>query len=247
MEITDQLIYGRHPLADAIRAGVSFDKVYFQMGITGEVEKEVRHLCKEFNIPLQVVPKERLDRTTRANHQGVIGFASLISYHKLADIVPAILKKGKNPLLVMLDGVTDVRNFGAIARSAEAAGADAIIVPSRGAALTNADAMKASAGALALIPVCRENSLHVAAEYLVNCGISLAASSSEKGLPLYEVDFTMPTALMIGSEGEGIQPTLLRKADFQFKIPMLGKTDSFNVSVATGIALYEVTRQRALI
>ena len=244
MKESSQIIYGRHPIVDAIQSGQTIDKIMLQQGTRGDLEKEIRHLSKEYGIPVQVVPKEKLNQVTRGNHQGIIGFISLVQYYRLEDVLPGIFEKSETPLIILLDGVTDVRNFGAIARSAEVAGAQTIVVPLKGSALINADAMKTSAGALAKIPVCRESSLAKAIEYLKLSGIRILASDLKAEKKIYELDFRQPLALIIGSEGEGVNPALLREADELFAIPQVGTTDSFNVSVATGIMLYEAMRQR---
>ena len=240
----DLIIYGRHPVVDTIRSGKPVDKLLLQQGIRGEFEKEVRHLCREFDIPFKVVPKDRLNKFLNGNHQGVVALLSPIQYFKIEDVLPMVYEQSKTPLFLLLDEVTDVRNFGSIARSAEVCGADAIIIPSKGAARINADALKTSAGALTKIPVCRSSSLMNAIEYLQLSGIQILASSLKGEKKLFDLDLTVPTAFIIGSEGEGVNAALLRKADEQFIIPQLGETDSLNVSVATGIMLYEVMRQR---
>ncbi len=240
----DLIIYGRHPVVDTIRSGKPVDKLLLQQGIRGEFEKEVRHLCREFDIPFKVVPKDRLNKFSNGNHQGVVALLSPIQYFKIEDVLPMVYEQSKTPLFLLLDEVTDVRNFGSIARSAEVCGADAIIIPSKGAARINADALKTSAGALTKIPVCRSSSLMNAIEYLQLSGIQILASSLKGEKKLFDLDLTVPTAFIIGSEGEGVNAALLRKADEQFIIPQLGETDSLNVSVATGIMLYEVMRQR---
>lgn len=238
------IIYGRHPVVDALQSGQTIDKILLQQGTRGDFEKEIRHLSKVHGIPVQVVPKERLQKFTNGNHQGIVAFVSLVQYFHLEDVLPGIFEKSETPLILLLDGVTDVRNFGAIARSAEIAGVQTIVVPLKGSALINAEAMKTSAGALAKIPVCRESSLAKAIEYLKLSGIQILASDLQAEKMIYELDFRQPAAILIGSEGEGVNPALLREADELFKIPQIGTTDSFNVSVATGIILYEAMRQR---
>jgi 23S rRNA (guanosine2251-2'-O)-methyltransferase len=239
------LIYGRHPVADAIRSGKPFEKVMMQQGLRGEAEIEIRKLSKEYNIPLSIVPREKLSKMANGgNHQGILGFLPLIEYQKLEDILPLIFEKGETPLLILLDNVTDVRNFGAIARSAEVMGVHAIVVPQNGAALLNADAMKASAGALSRLPVCREKTLSAVLDYLAQSGVRVVASDLGGKNKVFDVDFTFPTAILMGSEGEGVNRALLRRADETFIIPQIGTTDSLNVSVATGVILYEVLRQR---
>ena len=238
------IIYGRHPITDAINSGTSIDKIMLQQGIRGEFEKEIRHLTKANNIPLQVVPKERLSKFVRGNHQGIVGFLSMLTYYRLEDVLPMIYEKSETPLILLLDGVTDVRNFGAIARSAEVCGVHAIVIPQKGGARINEEAIKTSAGALTKIPVCREKSLISAMEYLQLSGIQIFASDLKATKKIYELDWTQPAAIVIGSEGEGVSFPVLKKVNENFIIPQKGTTDSFNVSVATGIILYEVMRQR---
>lgn len=240
-----QLIYGHHPVVEAIRSGKPVEKVFFQQGERGELEKEIRHLTKEYDIPLQVVPREKLNKMVRGQHQGVIAHLALIPFYNIEDVLPFVFEQGEVPLLLMLDGVTDVRNFGAICRSAECAGVQAVIVPQSGSALINEEAMKASAGALTRIRVCRVRSLFSTLEWLQECGVQvLAAALTDKSIRIYEADMTLPTAIIMGSEGEGVHPKLLKMADGVVKIPQATDFDSFNVSVAAGIVLYEALRQR---
>lgn len=241
---TEQLIFGRHPVIDAIKTGASIDKLLIQQGIRGEFEKEVRQLSKQYNIPLQTVPKERMAYFTKGNHQGIIGFLSLIRYYSLDDVLPTIYEKGEVPLLLLLDGVTDIGNFGAIARSAVCGGVHALVIPRKGVAQINADALKASAGALMNIPVCRESSLVAAVDALRLAGIQVLASDLQADKKIMELDFTLPTAIIMGAEGEGVNSSLLKEVDDTFIIPQRNTTNSFNVSVASGIILYESLRQR---
>ncbi len=239
------MIYGRHPIVDAIRLGKTIEKIWLLEGTRGELEKELRGLSKEAGIPMVYAPKDKLDKMTqRANHQGVVAQLAVMDYYKLEDVLPTIYDKGEVPLILLLDDVTDVRNFGAIARSAEVLGAHALVIPQSGGAAINADAMKTSAGALNEIPVCREKSLHSAATFLVENGIALLGSDLNGKHLLHELDLTIPVAFLIGSEGRGLNPALLRLADHRFKIPQSGKTDSLNVSVASSLMLYETQRQR---
>ncbi len=237
-------IYGRHPVLDAIRGGTAIDKVMLQRGTRGELEKEVRKLCKEHDIPLQYAPKERIQKFAPGNNQGIVAFVSLIPYYKLEDLLPLLYERQETPLLVILDGVTDVRNFGAIARTAECSGAHGLVIPRKGAARINADAIKTSAGALTHLPVCRANSLVSAIEFLQLSGVQVFASTLQGTKPLSALDLTAPAALIVGSEDEGVSHGVLRKTDDNFIIPQLGKTDSYNVSVAAGMMLYEAMRQR---
>lgn len=244
MNSNSNIIFGRHPVEDAIRSGTPVDKVFIQEGIRGELEKTLRHLCKEHRIALQVIPKERLNHLVRGNHQGVAAFLAAVQTYQLEDVVPGIFERGESPLILILEGVTDVRNFGAIARSAEVLGAHTIVIPTKNSAQINAEAVKASAGALLKIPVCRSHSLVKVVEYLKLSGIKILASDLRSNQTITKLDLTMPLALVIGSEGEGISESLLRLADERFVIPQRGTVDSLNVSVATGIMLYEVVRQR---
>ena len=245
MKEENTLIYGRHPVVDAIRSGKPFEKVMMQQGLRGEAEIEIRKLAKEYNIPLSIVPREKMSKMANGgNHQGILGFLPLIEYQRLEDILPFVFEKGETPLLILLDNVTDVRNFGAIARSAEVMGVHAIIVPQNGSALINGDAMKSSAGALSRLPVCREKTLSSVLDYLAQSGVRVVASDLGAKNKVFDVDFSFPTAILMGSEGEGVNRALLRRADETFIIPQVGTTDSLNVSVATGVILYEVLRQR---
>jgi 23S rRNA (guanosine2251-2'-O)-methyltransferase len=240
----DKLIYGRHPIIDAIENGMSIDKIMLSQSLKGDYEKELRNLCKDRNIPLHIVPKDRIANVTQKNHQGVVGFLSFLEYQLIEDVFPLIYEKGEVPLIMVLDSITDVRNMGAIARSAEAMGAHALIIPFKKTAQINAEALKTSAGALTKIPVCRTASLGNAVDYLLMNGLQVVAAELRGKDTLEELDLTLPTAIVMGSEDEGVRPHILRKATSWFKIPMLGTTDSFNVSVAAGIVLYETTRQR---
>lgn len=240
----DNLIFGRHPVVEAIQSGAPLDKVFLQQGVRGDFEKEIRGLCRSHDIPLQYIPKERMNSITRSNHQGILAYLALLDYYKLEDVVPGIFDKGETPLILLLDRVTDVRNFGAIARSAEVCGVHALAIPKTGSALINAEAIKASAGALTRLHVCRENSLVTALEYLQLSGILVFASDLNATKYVFEMDLTTPCALIVGSEDEGVHPSLLSRVQERFLIPQVGTTDSLNVSVATGIMLYETLRQR---
>lgn len=238
------IIYGRHPVVEALENGVPIEKVMLQKGIRGEMEKELRHLCKAAEVPMLVIPKERLKRYTNGNHQGVVALQALIRYQKIEDILPVVFERSETPLFVLLDGVTDVRNFGAIARTAEVCGAHALVITQKNSAQINPEAMKTSAGALNTIPVCREKSLITVIDYLQQSGVQVLASDLQASEAIYDLDLTAPVAFVLGAEGEGISPAVARKADQTFIIPQLGQTDSLNVSVAGGMMLYEAMRQR---
>ncbi len=239
-----EIIFGRHPVLDAVRAGLSVDKVILQQGVRGEFEKEVRQLCKGTGIPMVVVPKERMGKWTRGNHQGVVALISAISFYRLEQVLPSVFERGETPLFLILDGITDVRNFGAIARTAEVCGAHGLVVPRKHSAWINAEAMKTSAGALAHLPVCREPALGDAVELFKQSGIQVLASDLRAEKYLFDLDLRVPTALILGAEGEGISPALRQVADEIFIIPQKGITDSLNVSVAAGMMMYEAMRQR---
>ncbi|MCS6929157.1 MAG: 23S rRNA (guanosine(2251)-2'-O)-methyltransferase RlmB [Saprospiraceae bacterium] len=240
-----QVIYGYHPVVEAIKAGRPVEKVFFQQGLRGEVERELRLLTRERGIPMQVVPRAKLDRLVRGVHQGVAAWLSAVVYQSLEEAWAEISHLGSPPLLVLLDGVTDVRNFGAICRSAECAGAHGVVVPQSGVAPANEAAMKASAGALARIRLCRVRSIYTALEWLQQQEVCVVATGvSPSARLLFEVDFTGPTALLFGAEHTGLAPRLLRMADVVARIPQATDFDSYNVSVAAGICLYEALRQR---
>lgn len=239
------LIYGHHPVVEAIQAGQPVEKILFQQGLRGELEKEIRHLAKEHDVPLQVVPKEKLNKLVRGNHQGVVAWLALVEFQTLEAVLPSILERGEVPILLLLDSITDVRNFGAICRSAECAGVHAVVIPQSGSAPANEDAMKASAGALARIRLCRVRSMYSTVEWLQQNDVQVVATAlTDNARPLYDVDLTGPTAFLLGPEGEGLAPKLIRMSDQVAKIPQATNFDSYNVSVAAGIALYEMLRQR---
>ncbi len=239
------LIYGRHPVLEALNAGKPVDKVFLQQGTSGPFEKELRHLCRDREVPMRVIPRDRLQRMVRrGTHQGVVAVLAAAAYQRLEDVLPLIFEQGEVPLLLVLDGVTDVRNLGAIARSAEVTGAQALVIGQKNSAGLSGDAVKASAGALLRLPVCREKSVVGAITLLQNSGVRVLASDLEGDRALHECDLQAPTALVLGSEGEGISRAVARQADVRFRLPQAGSLNSFNVSVAAGIMLYEVMRAR---
>jgi len=241
---SDNMIFGLRPVIEALKAGKEIDRLFVQSGLTNELFGEMMGLLKKHNVLYQYVPVEKLNRLTSKNHQGVVGYISSIEYHKIENILPAVFEKGKMPLLLILDRITDVRNFGAIARTAECSGVDAIIIPSKGAAQINADAIKTSTGALHKIPVCREDNLKKVIEYLRESGLQVIACTEKTKENYYQIDFTLPVAIIMGSEENGISSEYLKLADAHAKIPLMGEIGSLNVSVATGVMLYEVVRQR---
>ncbi len=240
----NNLLVGRNPVIEALEDGIEIDKVFLQLGIRGEFEKQVRKLCQQQQVPLVVVPKEKLNQFFRGNHQGIIAVASMIQYQRLDKLLPFAFEQQQQPLFVLLDGITDVRNFGAIARSCEVFGAQALIISKKSGALITEDAVKTSAGALLRLPVCREQSLGQAVEYLQDSGVAVLCSDLKATRRLQDCDLAGPVAIVMGSEDKGVNPDLLHQIRDRFIIPQNGQTDSLNVSVATGIILYEITRQR---
>ena len=240
----DTLIIGRQPLIEAIEAGRAIDKILFQRNVSGESIGDIRKLAKEYNIPIQQVPPEKFHSLTRANHQGVIAFAALVAYMNLQQVIDHVVGLGQLPLFVMLDGVTDVRNIGAIARTALCCGAQAIIIPDKGTGALNEEALKSSAGALERIHICRVGSLMKTVDELHMNGIKVFASEMTAQQNLPELNLTEPCCVIMGGEENGVYPALMKICDAQFKIPMKGDFESLNVSVATGMILYEVMRQR---
>lgn len=240
----DTMIYGVRPVIEALQAGKEIEKVLVATGLKSELFPELRKLLNENDIPMQYVPIEKLNRVTRQNHQGVIAFVSPIDYEDYEQIIPALFDIGRNPLVLILDRITDVRNFGAIARTAECAGVDAIIVPSRGSALMGADAVKTSAGALFKIPVCRSVNLKDTIDYMKACGLQIVAATEKATDYHFQIDLTLPTAIMLGSEEDGVSPEYLKRCDQRVRIPMAGEIESLNVSVAAGVILFEAVKQR---
>ena len=240
----NNLIIGRQPLIETIRSGRAIDKILLQRNTAGDSIAEIRQLAREYNIPVQVVPVEKLGSLTRANHQGVVAFAGLVQYMDLQQVIDHTVASGKAPLFVLLDGVTDVRNIGAIARSALCCGAQALIIPDKGTGALNEEAMKSSAGALERVQVCRVASLLKAVDTLHLNGIRVFTSEMNAPKKVFELPLAEPCCIVMGSEDKGVQPYIRKAADEHFTIPMTGDFDSFNVSVAAGIILYEAMKSR---
>ncbi len=238
------LVYGIHAIVEAIKAGKTIEKILLKQKFTSPLLTELRDLAKQRNIPIQYVPLDKLNRITRANHQGAIAFISPIKFWELEEVVIREFEKGKMPLLVMLDRVTDVRNFGAIVRTAECAAATGIVVPLKNSAQISGDAMKTSAGALNYVPIIREKSLVDALVKLKQMGFQIVAATERGSQNYFDVDYTKPTVVVMGAEDTGISTKILRKSDYLVKIPVLGQIESLNVSVAAGIIIYEAVKQR---
>lgn len=243
-EIFDMLIYGKHPVLDAIQSNQTVEKVVLQQGIQNEFVANIRSLSKKHQFVVQYVPKEKLNKLVDANHQGVVAYIAEIKYHKAEPLLAEIIRERENPLVLILDGITDVRNFGAIARSAECAGVSAIITQNTNVAPINAFAIKTSAGALTKIRIGRINSFGHLIAYLQNNGWQVIASDLKASQSVMDIDFDQPTAVVMGAEGKGVSRYLLKAVDETFIIPQVGETDSYNVSVAAGIILYEALRQK---
>jgi 23S rRNA (guanosine2251-2'-O)-methyltransferase len=241
---TEDLVYGIQPILEAFSSGKTIDKIMVQKGTDNPLIKDILTKAQSLQVPVVQVPIEKLNRMTTKNHQGVIAMASAVDFTPLHNIVPTMFEKGETPLLLMLDRITDIRNFGAIARTAECAGVHGIVIPSKEAAQVGSDSMRTSAGALHHIPVSRERNLKQTVKYLQESGLQVIGCTEKAEKSIYEVDFNTPTAIVMGSEEDGISPEVMQAVDFLAKIPMLGKVGSLNVSVATGVVLFEVQRQR---
>jgi 23S rRNA (guanosine2251-2'-O)-methyltransferase len=246
MKITryENAIFGLRPIIEAIQAGKEIDTLFIQKGLKNELFQELWQLVRSHKVNYKHVPVEKLNRLTRKNHQGVFAFISPVSFHKTDHVIQEVFERGETPLFLILDRVTDVRNFGAIVRTAECSGVHAVIVPEKGSAAINGDALKTSAGALHNIPICREFNLKATIEYLKNCGLQMVGCTEKTDDMIYAPDYSLPTAIIMGSEEDGISPEYLKLCDHKAKIPMSGTIGSLNVSVSAGVILYEAVRQR---
>lgn len=238
------MIYGTRAVIEAIVAGKQIEKVMIQSGLNNDLIKELIHIAKAKQVSYTFVPMEKLKRMSSKNHQGVICLLAAVSFAALDNIIDKAFSEGREPFLLLLDRITDVRNFGAIARSAECAGLDAIVISEKGSAPITSDAMKTSAGALNHIPVCREKDMKKTLKLLRDSGIRVVACTEKTKNDIYNVNLSGPVAIIMGSEEDGISDNLIREADELARIPMKGRIGSLNVSVAAGIAIYETLRQR---
>ena len=239
----NNLIFGIRPVVEAIEAGREIEKLYIRKGAEGQLMTELRDLCLRHRVRVQEVPVEKLNRLVRGNHQGVVAQIAAIAYVQLDDILERV-PDDETPLVVVFDGVTDVRNFGAIARSAECAGAHGLIVPLKNSAPVNAEAIRSSAGALTTIPVCRVGSVRNTLRQLQTEGFQVAAATEKSRKLLYDADFRRPTAIVMGAEDTGVSREVLKLCDEQLAIPMIGRIESLNVSAAAAVMLFEAVRQR---
>ena len=237
-------IYGLHAVIEAIDAGKSIDCIYVKKDLGGDLARELLDKARAATVPVKHVPLERINRFTRKNHQGVVALLAAVTYYKVEQILPLLWEEGDNPFFVVLDGVTDVRYFGAIARTADCAGVSAVVIPERDSVSVNADAIKTSAGALNYVPVCRERNLVNAIKYLRDSGCRIVGTSDHNAVSHTAATYTGPVAIVLGAEDTGISPAVLALCDDRVKIPEFGNINSLNVSVAGGIMMYEVVRQR---
>jgi 23S rRNA (guanosine2251-2'-O)-methyltransferase len=240
----ENIVVGLRPTLEAVKAGRAVERVLFKLGMDGDLFRELQSLLSEKKIPTQFVPVEKLNSLTSVTHQGVVAYLPLIEYTDLETALSGVAQRGECPLVLLLDGVTDVRNFGGIARSSECAGVHLLIVPAKGAAPINTDAIKTSAGALNHIPVCRVPNLRTAIYFLKDSGLQIVATTERAPSLLYAADFTKPTAIVVGAEDVGISEPVLKLADSAVRIPLQGDIASLNVSAAAAIVLFEAVRQR---
>jgi len=245
MQKEKDCIFGLRPVIEAIKAGKQIDRLLIKQGLQGPLYHELMTEVRKNEIVYQIVPVERIEIVTRKNHQGVLAWLSEIEFQHIANLLPMIFDQGTDPLIIALDGVSDVRNFGAIVRTAECLGAHGIVIPEKGSARITADAVKTSAGALHSFPVCREKSIVRSIEFLKDSGLMVICADEKTGVLASEAGLKGPSVLVMGSEDKGISRELLSLADQRISIPMTGKIGSLNVSVAAGILLYEIVRQRS--
>lgn len=239
-------IFGIRAVIEAIESGKSIDKVMIRKDLGGDLARELMAVIKEYGVVTQRVPQERLNRITMKNHQGVIALMSPVTYHRLDNLLPSLYEEGVNPFMLVLDGLTDTRNFGAIGRTADCSGVNGIVIPERNSVSVTPDAVKTSAGGLFYVPVCRERDLVSAVRFLKDSGVKVVAASEKAARDYTECDLTVPVAIVMGSEDTGISDSVLRLCDELVAIPMMGNIGSLNVSVAAGVMMYEAVRQRRL-
>lgn len=240
----DQLVIGRNSILELLDSGKQIEKIFLQTGTRGEFEKDLRGKLKGRDIPVQYVPAQKLNKLTKGQHQGVVAYMSLIQYQSITDVVSHLYEQGEVPFIVVLDGVTDVRNFGAIARSAEVFGAQAMVCPVKNSAIINEITWKSSAGALAHIAVCREKSIVNTIADLKNMGLAIYAANHLSEKEISDVEFGGPCAVVLGDEGSGVSDHIMKMTTETFKINQIGNTESLNVSVAAGVVLYEISKSR---
>lgn len=237
-------IFGIRAVIEAVNAGETIDKVFLQKGLKGDLFSELEALLRQHSINVSYVPVEKLNRLTKGNHQGVVAQISPIEFHDLENLVASVIESGKTPLFLLLDQLSDVRNFGAIIRTAECTGVDGIIIQKKGGAPVNGDTIKTSAGAVFKVPICKVDHIKDAVFFMQASGIKVIAATEKTEDTLFDTSFTEPCAIIMGSEDRGINPSILKVVDAKAKLPLLGEIESLNVSVACGAFLYEAVRQR---
>ena len=237
-------IFGLRAIMEAVQSGKTIDKVFLQKGLQGELFNELESLLRAESINTSYVPVEKLNRLTKKNHQGAVAQISPVAFHDMESLVLQVIESGETPLFLLLDQLSDVRNFGAIIRTAECTGVHGIIIQKKGGAPVNGDTIKTSAGAVFKVPICKVDHIKDAVFYMQASGIHVVAATEKTNQTLYEVSFKEPTAIVMGSEGRGINPSILKVVDDKAKLPLLGEIESLNVSVACGAFLYEALRQR---
>lgn len=240
------LLVGRKPIIDALNSGKQLDRIYLDNKATGDTINEIKRLASRSTVPINYVPVVKLNGFNVTDHQGAVALISKIKYYELQQIISFVVEKGETPLFLILDGITDIRNIGGIARTALCCGVHAIIIPDKGVGALNEDAILTSAGALEIVPVCRVNSLMKAVDELHLNGIKVFASEMTADKNIYDCNFKEPSAIVLGSEEKGVYPALMKICDEKIKIPMKGDFESLNVSVAAGMILYEAMKQRDL-
>ena len=239
------IIFGKRPVLEAIKSGKTIEKIFIQKNLSKDIVDEIKKLTSNKQLNLSIVPKEKLNRITRKNHQGIICYITPIDYQPLNEIVRRCYESGKDPIILVLDRITDTRNFGAITRVAEATGVDAIVIPEKESALITSEAVKASAGALNYVSICKERNLKSVINMLKESGLKIISCTEKSDEDIYSVDFNTPVCIILGSEKNGISQNLIEISDLKAKIPMKGKIESLNVSSSSSVILYELIRQRS--
>mgnify|MGYP000589685180 CR=1 FL=1 len=243
-KVNKDIVFGLHPVMELIKSGKEINKILIQKGLQGNLFHELRAMLRHSMVNIQLVPVQKLNNITRKNHQGVIAFISPVTYHKVEDLIPRLYEEGKEPKFIVLDGITDVRNFGAIARTAECMGFNGVVIPAKGGATVTSDAIKTSAGALMNIPVCRVDSLKKSVDFMSESGLKLVACTEKTEDSIYDFDYSGPIGIIMGNEETGISNDLINRSQYVGKIPMTGGISSMNVAVAAGIVMYESVRNR---
>jgi 23S rRNA (guanosine2251-2'-O)-methyltransferase len=240
----NDIVFGTRPVLEAINSGKTLEKLFIQKNLKKEILEKIKSKLSNKKINISYVPKEKLNRITKKNHQGIICYISPISYQPIEEIIQRVFEKGKDPFVIILDRITDTRNFGAISRVADASGVDAIIIPEKESAIITSDSIKTSAGAINYIPICKVKSLRSTANFLKESGLKLVSCTEKGDKKFYDADLTSPCCIILGSEKDGISNSLMDISDERLNIPMKGNVESLNVSSSASVILFEVVRQR---